>query len=236
VTYVQTTGAPDVVVSPTGVVTTIGQLTAGPYSVTGTQSDPTGNQGTFKLTLTVGALVQRTPTAATVTTSDSASFNQQLDVGANLGALTYVQTSGAPNVVVSSLGLVTTSGTLAVGTDRVAGTVSDATGDKGMFTFYPDRPRHASPATSGAESHARSRDTSSPAERSPSTIDGAHFYGQPHVTSHPGTDRHRHTRPPVHALSRTRHVARPLAKRRLHLYDHRARRRHLPGEATTSRK
>lgn len=186
VTYVQTTGAPDVVVSPTGVVTTIGQLTAGPYSVSGTQSDPTGNQGTFKLTLTVGALVQRTPTAATVTTSDSASFNQQLDVGANLGALTYVQTSGAPNVVVSSLGLVTTSGILAVGTDRVAGTVSDATGDKGMFTFTlsvhatPPPPPPAPKATRVSGYVVAGRTVTI-------TIDGTNFYGQPHVTSHPGT-------------------------------------------------
>jgi len=121
-------------------------LAAGIYTTTGTESDGAGDTGTFKLTVTVGALIQRQPTAAVVTTSDSATFKEQLDVGANLGAETYVQTSGAPNVVVSSSGLVTTSGALATGNYKVAGTVSDATGDKGTFAFtltvHATPPRH----------------------------------------------------------------------------------------------
>ena len=115
VTYTQTTGSPSLVVSPSGLVTTSGPLAAGTYSTSGTESDTSGDTGTFKLTLTVGRSVQRAPTAATVTTADSSTFSQQLDVGANLGAITYVQTSGTPNVLVVSSGLVTTSGALAVG-------------------------------------------------------------------------------------------------------------------------
>jgi major membrane immunogen (membrane-anchored lipoprotein) len=186
VTYVQTTGTPDLVVSPTGVATTSGQLAAGTYSATGTESDPAGNKGTFKLTLTAGALVQRTPTAATVTTSDLATFSQQLDVGANLGAMTFVQTSGTPNALVSSSGLVTTSGTLAVGTYRVEGTVSDATGDKGTFTFTLSV--HATPPPPPPSPTATHVIGYVVAGRTVTiTIDGSHFYGQPHVTSHPGT-------------------------------------------------
>ncbi|MGC1239460.1 MAG: hypothetical protein WA860_11800 [Acidimicrobiales bacterium] len=186
VTYVQTTGTPNLVVSPAGVVTTSGQLAAGTYSATGTESDPAGNTGVFKLTVTVGALVQRTPTAGTVTTSDSATFSQQLDVGANLGAITYVQTSGTPNVLVSSSGLVTTSAKLAVGTYTASGTVSDTTGDMGKFTFTlsvdatPPPPPAAPTATRvvGYVVAGRTVDV---------TIDGSHFYGQPHVASHLGT-------------------------------------------------
>ena len=52
-----------------------------------------------------------------------------------MGAVTYVQTSGAPALIVSSSGLVTTSGALAKGSYHAAGTVSDTTGDVGTFTF-----------------------------------------------------------------------------------------------------
>ncbi len=55
-------------------MTTSGPLAAGTYSVAGTESDTSGDTGTFKFSLKVGALVQRAPTAATVTTADSASF------------------------------------------------------------------------------------------------------------------------------------------------------------------
>jgi len=48
-----------------------------------------------------------------------------------LGAVTYVQKSGTPALIVSTNGLVTTSGALAQGTQPTAadGTVSDASGD-----------------------------------------------------------------------------------------------------------
>jgi hypothetical protein len=186
VTFVQTTGTPDLLVSPSGAVTTSGALAAGTYSATGTETDTAGDAGTFTLTLTVGKLVQRAPTAATVTTADSATFHQQLSVGANLGAITYVQTSGAPSVVVSSTGLLTTSGALAVGTHRIAGTVSDTTGDQGTFAFtlsvhsVPPPPPAAPTATRVVGHVVQGRTVVI-------EILGAHFSGQPHVTSHPGT-------------------------------------------------
>ncbi len=186
VTYVETAGAPSLAVSPSGVVTTSGTLAAGVYSATGTESDEAGDTGTFKLSLTVGALIQRQPTAAVVTTSDSSTFSEQLDVGANLGAETYVQTSGAPNVVVSSSGLVTTSGALATGNYKVAGTVSDATGDMGTFAFTltvhaTPPPPPAAPTASHVVGHVVAGKTVT------IEIVGTNFYGQPHVTSHLGT-------------------------------------------------
>jgi hypothetical protein len=186
VSFTQTTGSPSLVVSSSGLITTSGQLAASSYSASGTETDTSGDSGTFKFTLTVGTLVQRAPTAATVTTAASATFSQQLDVGANLGAITYVQTSGAPNVVVSSSGLVTTAGALAVGTYHVAGTVSDATGDKGTFSFVlsvhsTPPPPPAAPSASRVVGYVVAGKTR--------TIEilGAHFVGQPHVTSHFGT-------------------------------------------------
>ncbi len=186
VTFTQSTGSPSLVVSPSGLITTSGQLAAGTYSTSGTETDTSGDSGSFKFTLNVGALVQRAPTAATVTTADSSSFSQQLDVGANLGAITYVQTSGAPNVVVSSSGLVTTSGALAVGTYRVGGTVSDATGDKGTFSFVLSV--HATPPPPPANPIA-TRVVGYVVAGKTRTIEimGAHFVGQPHITSHAGT-------------------------------------------------
>ncbi len=186
VTYTETGGAPDLVVSPSGVVTTIGELPAGVYTASGTETDSDSDTGTFTLSITVGALVQRAPTAATVSTGDSAIFTQQLDIGANLGALTYVQTSGAPSMVVSSSGLVTTSGSLGVGTYKVAGSVSDATGDKGTFAFAlsvhaTPPPPPPSPEAARVLGHVVAGRTVT------IEIIGANFYGQPHVTSHPGT-------------------------------------------------
>ncbi len=186
VTFSQSTGGPSLVVSSSGLITASGQLPAGTYSTSGTETDTSGDSGTFKFTLTVGTLVQRAPTAATVTTADSSSFSQQLDVGANLGAITYVQTSGTPNVLVSSSGLVTTSGALAVGTYRVAGTVSDATGDKGTFSFVLSV--HATPPPPPAAPVA-TRVVGYVVAGKTRTIEimGAHFVGQPQISSHAGT-------------------------------------------------
>ena len=182
VTYVQTSGTPSLVVSTSGLVTTSGALTAGSYVAKGTTSDPAGDTGTFTLTLKVGALVQRDPLTASVLTTNSTSFSNQLDVGANLGAVTYVQKSGTPALIVSTSGLVTTSGALAKGTYRADGTVSDASGDVGTFSFTLSvtTPPIVPTATSiiGYAVAGRTRTLS---------IHGSGFYGHPQVTSHLGT-------------------------------------------------
>jgi hypothetical protein len=182
VTYVQTSGTPALIVSPSGLVTTSGALTAGSYVTKGTTSDPAGDHGTFTLTVKVGALVQRDPVSATVLTTNASSFSDQLDVGANLGAVTYVQTKGTPALIVSPSGLVTTSGALAKGTYRAAGTLSDTTGDVGTFAFSLSvtTPLTVPSATSitGYAAAGRTRTL---------TIHGTGFYGHPRVTSHLGT-------------------------------------------------
>jgi major membrane immunogen (membrane-anchored lipoprotein) len=182
VTYVQTRGTPALIVSSSGLVTTSGPLVAGSYIAKGTTSDPAGDKGTFALTLKVGALVQRAPLTVTVLTTSSTTFSTQLVVGANLGAVTYVQTRGTPALIVSSSGLVTTSGPLAKGTYRAAGTVSDTTGDVGTFTFSltVTTPPIVPSATSviGYAVAGRTRTL---------TIHGTGFYGRPLITSHSGT-------------------------------------------------
>ena len=182
VTYVQTRGTPALIVGASGLVSTSGALTAGSYVAKGTTSDPVGDKGTFTLTVKVGALVQRDPLTATVLTTISTSFTNQLAVGANLGAVTYVQTSGIPALIVSPSGLVTTSGALAKGTYRAAGTASDASGDVGTFTFTLSvtTPLIVPTATSiiGYAVAGRTRTL---------TIHGTGFYGHPQITSHSGT-------------------------------------------------
>jgi len=183
VTFVQTSGSPQLVVSPSGVVTTSGTLTAGAYKVSGTESDAAGDEGAFAFALKVGALVQRAPTLASVTTTGSPTFSEQLDVGANLGAITYVQKSGSPNLAVSSSGDVTTNGALAVGTYHATGTTSDATGDIGTFTFALDvtAPPPAPPVAASVKGYAVAGGTTTLG------IFGSGFVGRPRVTSHPGT-------------------------------------------------
>ena len=182
VTYVQTSGTPDLLVSASGLVTTVGPLAPGSYVATGTTVDPVGDKGTFTLTLKVGALVQRQPMSATTLTTNSASFRGQLAIGANLGAVTYVQTSGTPDLLVSASGLVTTSGALPKGVYRAVGTVSDATGDVGTFTFtlHVTAPLVVPTATS-VDGHAVAGKTTL------LTIHGTGFYGSPRITSHVGT-------------------------------------------------
>ena len=182
VTFVQKIGTPALIVGASGLVTTGGTLQAGSYVAKGTTSDAAGDQGTFTITVKIGALVQRDPMTATVLTTNSTTFTDQLAVGANLGAVTYVQTRGTPALVVSTSGLITTSGALAKGTYRAAGTLSDATGDVGTFTFTLNvaTPLVVPTATSitGYAAAGRTRSL---------TIHGTGFYGDPRITSHLGT-------------------------------------------------
>ena len=182
VAYVQTSGTPPLLVSPSGVVTTNGSLPVGTYVTKGSTSDASGDVGKFTFTLTVGTLVQRAPTAATVTTKSSPTFSDQLEVGANTGAVSYVQTRGTPNLLVSAGGLVTTSGPLAQGAYLAAGTTSDLSGDVGTFSFRLNvtTPLVAPTATSIVGHAVAGRTVTL-------TIHGTRFYGSPRVTSHAGT-------------------------------------------------
>ncbi|MFZ0768592.1 MAG: hypothetical protein WAM64_05165 [Acidimicrobiales bacterium] len=191
VTFVQATGTPSLIVSSSGLVTTSGTLAAGIYSATGTVSDPSGDEGSYSFTLTVGKLVQRTPTAASVSASSISTFSEQLDVGANLGTVTYVQTTGAPDLSVSASGLVTALSTLTKGTYKATGTTSDPNGDVGTFTFTLTVTAATPPPTTttiplgpvafAVRGHAVAGRTVTLA------IDGSGFSGRPRVASHVGT-------------------------------------------------
>jgi hypothetical protein len=60
VSFTQTSGSPNLVVSPTGLVTTAGPLGAGSYVARGTTSDGAGDRGSFTFTLVVTAPPVRT--------------------------------------------------------------------------------------------------------------------------------------------------------------------------------
>ncbi len=200
-TFVETSGQPQLLVSPSGLLTTSGTLPAGAYHASGTVSDTLGDTGTFAFTLTVGQLVQRPPLRASVAANQTTPYSLQLDVGANLGPITYVQTSGQPALVVSSSGLVTTSGALAPGTYPVSGTVTDTTGDAGAFAFTLTVTPAAATTTTTTPPPPPTTTTTQPSPpRAVAvigraiagrtrilTVTGSGFYGRPRVTSHPGT-------------------------------------------------
>jgi hypothetical protein len=182
VSYVPTTGSPQLVVSTSGLVTTSGSLIPGSYVTTGTSSDPHGDTGTFSLTLEVGALIQSVPTTASVKASGSTTYSDQLSVTGGDSAVTYVQTSGTPQLIVSASGLVTTSGALTAGSYVATGTTSDPSGDFGKFsiTLVVTTPLIV-PAATSITGHAVAGRTVT------LTIHGTGFYGHPQITSHSGT-------------------------------------------------
>ena len=134
-----TTSAPNgLVVSSTGAVSTTGTLSAGTYTVSGTTSDSLGDSGVFGYSLTVNpvTIMQGAPTSGSDTTVDSNTFSANLTVASGfVGAVTYTQSAGAADILVSGNGLVTTTGTLLSGTYVASGTTSDAFGDTGTFTY-----------------------------------------------------------------------------------------------------
>jgi hypothetical protein len=135
VTYTQLTGTPSLVVSSTGLLTASGALAPGTYSVTGTTSDTKGDVGLYSFILSVGTLTQVAPTSITIKTTQTQSYSLQLAVNGATGPVTFTQTTGTPSLLVSSTGLLTTSGALPFGAYSVAGTTSDTSGDVGVFTF-----------------------------------------------------------------------------------------------------
>ncbi len=185
--FVQTSGSPDLTVSPTGLLTTDGTLTPGTYSATGTTGDASGDAGTFHFTLYVGTITQGGVTTASVDVPAAATFTTQLTLVGSAGTATFVQTSGSPDLTVSPTGLLATDGTLAVGSYVARGTTSDTSGDKGTF-FYdlkvtalvvpPPPPALVATRVIG---HAVAGRTVS------LTIVGTGFNGRPQVTSHSGT-------------------------------------------------
>jgi major membrane immunogen (membrane-anchored lipoprotein) len=135
VTYVQSTGSPDLVVSSTGLLTTSGALSPGTYSATGSTSDTKGDVGLFSFILSVGTITQLAPTTIILKTTQTPGYSVQLVVTGASGTPVFTQSTGSPDLVVSSTGLLTTSGALPFGTYSASGTTSDSSGDVGVFTF-----------------------------------------------------------------------------------------------------
>ncbi|MGO9582402.1 MAG: beta strand repeat-containing protein, partial [Acidimicrobiales bacterium] len=135
VTYAQSSGAPDLKVSPSGAVSSSANLPAGTYKAGGTARDASGDVGSWSFSLTVKAnkLTQAAP--ATGTTTVGTAFTAQLKVSGSLGAVTYTQSAGAPQLTVSSSGAVSATAKLPAGTYKATGSASDAYGDRGSWSF-----------------------------------------------------------------------------------------------------
>jgi lipoate synthase len=135
VTYAQTSGAPDLRVSPSGKVSAAANLVAGTYRATGTAKDSAGDTGTWSFALTVGVatIIQVAPTSATTTAGKA--FTDQLAFSGAHRKVTYAQTDGAPALTVSSSGKISAPPTLTAGTYKAMGTAKDASGDAGAWSF-----------------------------------------------------------------------------------------------------
>ena len=135
VTYTRTNGAPGLKVSSSGVVSAPARLPKGTYKASGTDADSLGDTGSwsFALTVTVIGLTQIAPTSAQTATSKA--FTAQLKFSGSLGAVTCTQTSGAPELKVSSSGAVSAPASLPAGTYKATGTARDTHGDVGSWSF-----------------------------------------------------------------------------------------------------
>jgi hypothetical protein len=92
----------------------------------------------FTFTVAANLVSQNLPVAGSVTVTSSANYHAQLATSGATGAtdpVTFTQSAGAPNLVVSSTGAVTTKGVLSTGTYVASGTTSDASGATGTFSY-----------------------------------------------------------------------------------------------------
>jgi outer membrane protein OmpA-like peptidoglycan-associated protein len=146
VVYTTTATSGDVIVSPSGAISTSGTLAANPYTVSGTDTNGLGDTGTWTYTLTVASppppsptgvtLTQGAPTTGTTNTTSSASYSVgPLTVTNGKGVITFTTTAVGTGLSVSTGGAVTTTGALAVGKYTVSGTDTDPAGDTGTWTF-----------------------------------------------------------------------------------------------------
>ena len=189
VTFTQTSGTPSLVISTTGLVSTSGALAIGSYVARGTTGDPNGDKGTFLFNLIVsgvGALVQDSPASSIVSPSSSATFTNQLALSGASGLVTFTQTSGTPSLAVSTTGLVSTSGALAIGSYLAQGTTADGAGDTGVFAFIVQVAAVRAPIVTRVLVR-RVVGTAVAGRTVLLRIFGSGFYGRPTITAHAGT-------------------------------------------------
>jgi uncharacterized repeat protein (TIGR02543 family) len=117
-------------------------VSGSPYTISGTDSDLDGDAGTWTYTLTVvptgskTTIVQLTPTTGAVVNTASSTFTAgPITTENNTGSVTFLTTKSSPSLTVSSSGLISTTGSLAIGTYTVSGTDTDPAGDSGVWTY-----------------------------------------------------------------------------------------------------
>jgi hypothetical protein len=138
VSFVTTSVACGVLVSSSGAITTTGSLHSGSCVVSGTDSDTAGDTAgawTYTLTIALVTIAQNAPTSGSVTTTGSSAFTGQLATTGS-GTVSFVTTSTACGVLVSSSGAITTTGSLHTGSCTASGTDSDTNGDTAGNWFY----------------------------------------------------------------------------------------------------
>jgi hypothetical protein len=136
VSFAESAGKPSLTISSKGIVSAPDNLKAGTYRAAGTVSDnykdDRGNW-TFSLTVTATRLAQAAPSIGATTTGKA--FAGKLVISGSHGAVSFSQATGAPHLKVSASGSVTAPSDLTKGTYRASGTVSDALGDSGSWSF-----------------------------------------------------------------------------------------------------
>ncbi len=108
-----------------------------PYTVTGSDSDAYGDEGTWSYSLVVArdSIIQGSPTSGTTTTSDSATFSATLTATSGIAPVTFA-TSTAGFTITGGDELSTTAPLTVTGSPyTVTGTDTDAFGDSGTWAY-----------------------------------------------------------------------------------------------------
>jgi hypothetical protein len=142
VTFVTTAStSSDVSVDSTGDVSTSGDPGAGPYTVSGTDSDGSDDTGIWSYTLNVDSstppINQSAPTAGTATTTTvvaAMGFTDQLAT-TDSGTVTFTTTTSSPYISVDTTGAVSNSEALDVGSYTVSGTDTDTSANNGTWSY-----------------------------------------------------------------------------------------------------
>ncbi len=140
VDYLTLTANPDLAVSASGQVSTAGTLSVAdsPYTVSGSDSDSSGDSGdwSYSLSVTADTLDQGPPTSGFTSTSDSADFTSTLGAASGfIGSVTFATTT--PGFTISNGDELQSTGELSVAGSPyiITGTDSDAYGDTGTWTY-----------------------------------------------------------------------------------------------------
>jgi outer membrane protein OmpA-like peptidoglycan-associated protein len=170
VSFTQTGSSPDFSLTG-GQIATTGTLAVGSHTITGTDTDTSGDTGTwsYDLTVTGGTLIQTSPTSGVTTTTSSSSFVPgSISVANSLGAVTYTQTGTAAGLSLTG-SQISTSGPLAAGSYSISGTDVDAAGDTGTWSYDLSVNAPTSGGNSGGGSSSSGGGVSTITQTSPNT-------------------------------------------------------------------